>query len=54
MVVKVRSRYFRPAEVEILLGNPAKAKKLMGLEPKIKFDEFICIMTDADWELLKK
>ncbi|MDD2236850.1 MAG: GDP-mannose 4,6-dehydratase [Kiritimatiellae bacterium] len=53
-VVKIDPRYFRPAEVELLLGNPAKAKEKMGWEPQIKFDELVKVMTDADWELLKK
>lgn len=54
VVVKIDPRYFRPAEVDLLLGNPAKAKKQMGWEPKVKFDELVRIMTDADWEMLKK
>ena len=53
-VVKIDPRYFRPAEVELLLGNPAKAKEKMGWEPQVKFDELVKIMTDADWETLKK
>jgi len=53
-VVKIDPRYFRPAEVELLLGNPAKAKEKMGWEPKVKFEELVKIMAVADWELLKK
>ena len=41
VVVKVDARYFRPTEVPHLLGNPAKAKKLLGWEPKVTFDQLI-------------
>ena len=41
IVVKVDSRYFRPTEVPHLLGNPAQAKKLLGWEPKVTFDQLI-------------
>lgn len=44
-------RYERPAEVELLIGDPAKAKKQLGWEPKVKFQELVQIMTDADLEL---
>jgi GDPmannose 4,6-dehydratase len=46
-------RYERPAEVELLIGDPAKAKKQLGWEPKVKFKELVQIMTDADLELAK-
>jgi GDPmannose 4,6-dehydratase len=46
-------RYERPAEVELLIGDPAKAKKQLGWEPKVKFQELVQIMTDADLELAK-
>ncbi|MDR1453610.1 MAG: GDP-mannose 4,6-dehydratase, partial [Candidatus Margulisbacteria bacterium] len=48
-LVKIDPRYFRPTEVEQLLGNPAKAKKQLGWEPKVKFAELVKIMTQADW-----
>ena len=48
------SRYERPAEVELLIGNPAKAKKQLGWEPKVKFKELVKIMTEADLELAKR
>ncbi|RUW00532.1 MULTISPECIES: GDP-mannose 4,6-dehydratase [unclassified Mesorhizobium] len=41
---------FRPAEVEILLGNPAKAKQKLGWEATISLEEMICEMVDADLE----
>ena len=40
-VIKVNDRYFRPAEVESLLGDPTKAKQKLGWEPKITFDQLI-------------
>ncbi len=52
--VKHDARYERPAEVELLIGNPAKAKKQLGWEPKVKFKELVKIMTDADLELAKR
>ncbi|MGE4563463.1 MAG: GDP-mannose 4,6-dehydratase [Victivallaceae bacterium] len=51
-VVKIDPRYFRPAEVEQLLGNPAKAKRRLGWEPEVKFAELVNIMTDGDLRLL--
>jgi GDPmannose 4,6-dehydratase len=53
-IVQIDPKYFRPTEVDLLLGNPAKAKKILGWEPKVKFDELVKIMTKADWELAKK
>ena len=46
-------RYERPAEVELLIGDPAKAKKQLNWEPKVKFQELVKIMTMADLELAK-
>lgn len=52
--VKQDPRYERPAEVELLLGGPAKAKRQLGWEPKVKFKELVDIMVDADLELAKQ
>ncbi|PTX93232.1 GDP-mannose 4,6-dehydratase [Spartobacteria bacterium LR76] len=52
--VKHDERYERPAEVDLLVGDPAKAKRQLGWEPKVKFAELVKIMVDADLELLKK
>ncbi len=49
-VVRVDPRYFRPAEVETLLGNPAKAKEKLGWEPKITFQELVSEMVKTDLE----
>lgn len=47
-------RYERPTEVELLIGDPAKAKKQLGWEPKVKFKELVKIMVDADLVLAKQ
>ncbi|MEI6084996.1 MAG: GDP-mannose 4,6-dehydratase [Verrucomicrobiota bacterium] len=45
-------RYLRPAEVDILIGDPAKAKRVLGWKPKTKFKELAELMVDADVKLL--
>ncbi|MDR0534171.1 MAG: GDP-mannose 4,6-dehydratase [Verrucomicrobiales bacterium] len=52
--VKHDQRYERPAEVDLLIGNPAKAKKQLGWEPKVRFKDLVKIMTEADLELAKQ
>lgn len=54
VVVEISPRYYRPTEVDLLLGNPAKAKRELGWEPKTTFKKLVEIMTDADFELAKK
>ena len=51
-IVAIDPRFYRPTEVEQLLGNPAKAKAKLGWEPKVKFAELVKIMTIADCEAL--
>lgn len=46
--VKVDPAFFRPAEVDVLLGNPAKAKRALGWEPKVSMEEMVREMVDAD------
>jgi GDPmannose 4,6-dehydratase len=46
--VKVDPKYFRPAEVDLLLGNPSKAKKVLGWKPRVSFKELVRMMVDAD------
>ncbi|KAF9535332.1 GDP-mannose 4,6-dehydratase [Crepidotus variabilis] len=48
VVVRVDSRYFRPAEVELLHGNPAKAEKALGWKRRVDFDSLVKEMVDAD------
>ena len=50
-VVKIDPRYFRPAEVETLLGDPTKAKEKLGWEPKISFNELVQEMMQHDMRL---
>lgn len=52
--VRINPDYFRPAEVELLIGNPAKAKAELGWEPKVTFSDLVKIMADADWELARR
>ena len=47
-IIEIDSKYFRPAEIDVLLGDSQKAKKDFGWESKIKFDELIKIMMQAD------
>ena len=50
--VKIDPRYYRPAEVDLLIGDAAKAKKILGWEPKTTFPELVRIMVQADIDLL--
>lgn len=52
--VKVNPKYFRPTEVDLLLGDATKAKNMLGWTPKVKFDELVEDMMKADIELMKK
>ncbi len=52
--VETDPRYLRPAEVDLLVGDPAKAKKQLGWEPNVKFKELVEIMVDADLQLAKE
>jgi GDPmannose 4,6-dehydratase len=47
-LIEIDSRYYRPTEVEFLLGDPTKAKQKLRWEPKIKFKELVNIMVDGD------
>lgn len=47
-IIDIDKRYYRPAEVEILLGDYTKAKKVLGWEPKVKFEELVRIMMEND------
>lgn len=52
--VAVDPRYFRPTEVDVLLGDASKAKKTIGWTPKVSFDELIDMMIATDMELAQK
>jgi len=47
-------RFMRPAEVDLLIGNPAKARETLGWKPKTSFPELVQMMVDADLQLLKE
>ena len=46
--VKIDPKYFRPTEVEVLISDPKKARTKLGWKPKIRFDDLVKIMVDAD------
>ncbi len=54
VIVQIDPRYFRPAEVDLLLGNPAKAKEKLGWTPKTSFQELIRLMIEADYQIALK
>jgi GDPmannose 4,6-dehydratase len=54
IVVEIDPRYFRPAEVELLVGDASKAKAKLGWEPKITVEELVKEMVAADTELFKR
>jgi GDPmannose 4,6-dehydratase len=47
-VVRVNPRYYRPAEVDLLIGNPAKAQKILGWQAKITLEKLCAMMVEAD------
>lgn len=53
-VVKVNEKFFRPAEVELLYGNPAKAEKVLGWKREISFDQLVERMVKNDMEIVSK
>jgi GDPmannose 4,6-dehydratase len=52
--VEIDPRYFRPAEVDLLLGDPTKARTILGWEPKVSFKELVKIMVDSDMKLAER
>lgn len=50
--IEIDPRYFRPAEVDILIGDPSKAKKQLGWSPQVRFKELVRVMVDADTKML--
>ena len=54
VLVEVDPRYFRPTEVELLLGDPSKAKRVLGWEPTVTFADLVAMMVDADLADQKK
>jgi GDPmannose 4,6-dehydratase len=52
--VEIDPRYMRPTEVDFLLGDPSKAKRLLGWQPQVKFNELVRMMVDGDMELARQ
>jgi len=52
VIVRIDKRYFRPTEVDLLLGDPTKAEKNLGWKRKVSFDELVKEMTEGDLQLL--
>jgi GDPmannose 4,6-dehydratase len=52
--VVIDQKYFRPAEVDLLLGDPSKAKKVLGWKPKVNIEDLVKMMVDHDLELGRK
>ncbi|MGR3180038.1 MAG: GDP-mannose 4,6-dehydratase [Candidatus Anammoxibacter sp.] len=54
VLVEIDARYFRPAEVDYLLGDPSKAKDVLGWSPEVKFSELVKIMVREDLKVAKR
>ncbi len=54
IIVEVSPEFYRPSEVDILIGKPEKAKEKLGWEPKTKFEDLVNIMMDADLKRISK
>lgn len=52
--VEIDKRYFRPTEVDVLLGNSAKARRVLKWKPKVNFKQLVRMMVDADMEETRK
>jgi GDPmannose 4,6-dehydratase len=52
--VEVSPHYYRPTEVDLLIGDPSKARRVLGWEPKVKFEELVKIMAAADLEKVRR
>jgi GDPmannose 4,6-dehydratase len=50
VVVRVDPKYYRPTEVDFLVGDPSKAYKKIGWKPKVTFEDLVKIMMEADWK----
>ncbi len=51
--MEIDPRYYRPAEVDLLIGDSSKARRQLGWEPRTKFVDLVKLMVDADIKLLK-
>ena len=53
-MIRIDPKYFRPAEVDLLLGDPTKARKMLGWELNTSFEGLVNMMTDADMALAER
>jgi len=54
VLVEVDPKYFRPTEVDLLIGDPSKAKEELGWEPEVKFKELVQLMVQSDLKAIEK
>jgi len=54
VLVEIDPRYFRPAEVELLIGDPAKAREKLGWKPKVQLPELVRMMVESDIRIAEK
>ena len=54
VVIQIDPKYFRPAEVDLLLGDPSKAKRELDWQPKTSFEQLVNMMTDEDLEMAER
>ena len=54
VLVAVDPKYYRPTEVELLIGNAKKAEEQLGWKPKTTFKELVCLMVKSDFEKVKQ
>jgi GDPmannose 4,6-dehydratase len=52
--VVVDPKFYRPAEVDLLISDPSKARQVLGWEPEVDFESLVQMMVDADLDLLRK
>lgn len=54
IILRINERYYRPTEVDYLLGDSSKAERVLGWKPKTKFEDLVAMMANADFEKIKK
>jgi GDPmannose 4,6-dehydratase len=54
VLIEIDPKYFRPAEVDLLLGDPSKAKIQLGWQPKTDFDALVEMMVSSDLEIAER
>lgn len=54
VIVRINPRYYRPTEVELLLGDPTKAQKALGWKPTVTFEKLVELMAQAEWDAISR